>query len=124
MAALIIAVTPFRRRAVDVSHSDLLPRLECSIRGFLTSTWPVSFSRQTAHHYPFQPPSSTTLILPPRAYFHQRGWPAQPVMCVSFRIFRSPRSVLPPASTSYARTTPYFQELLLPSLFHIARPGQ
>src|SRR6266436_7287805 len=73
MAALIIAVTPFRRRAVDVSHSDLLPRLECSLRGFLTSTWPVSFSRQTAHHYPFQPPSSTTLILPLALIFISGG---------------------------------------------------
>jgi hypothetical protein len=35
----------------------VLPRLDCSIRGFTTSTWPVSFSGPTAHHYPFRPSS-------------------------------------------------------------------
>jgi len=62
-AALIIALVPFWRRAIDVSYSDLLPRLDCSIRGFLTSTRPVCFSGLTARHYPFRPPSSASLIV-------------------------------------------------------------
>src|SRR5579859_8266148 len=44
-------------RTVDVFLEYVLPRLNCSIRGCFTSTWPVSFSGQTAHHYLLQPPS-------------------------------------------------------------------
>src|SRR5258708_14329587 len=70
-------------RTVDVFLEYVLPRLNCSIRGCFTSTWPVSFSGQTARHYLLQPPSPVLqriVLLPP---FHFRGRP-KPV--IPFRL--------------------------------------
>src|SRR5258708_7871636 len=69
-------------RTVDVFLEYVLPRLNCSIRGCFTSTWPVSFSGPTARHYLLQPPSPVLqwIVLLPN--FHLLGWP-KPV--ISFR---------------------------------------
>ncbi len=61
-------------RTVDVFLEYVLPRLNCSIRGCFTSTWPVSFSGQSARHYLLQPPSPVLQRIVLR-HFHFRGWP-------------------------------------------------
>src|SRR5689334_19097457 len=75
-------------RTVDVFLEYVLPRLNCSIRGCFTSTWPVSFSGQTAHHYLLQPPSPVLPWIVLLPHFHFREWP-KPVIPLSFGILAS-----------------------------------
>src|SRR5258708_35642919 len=68
-------------RTVDVFLEYVLPRLNCSIRGCFTSTWPVSFSVRTARHHPRHPRSPVLQRIVLLPYCHFRGWtpPAIPV---------------------------------------------
>src|SRR6266852_5362189 len=73
-------------RTVDVFLEYVLPRLNCSIRGCFTSTWPVSFSGQSARHYLLQPPSPVLQWIVLLPHFHLLGWP-KPVIPFRFAIF-------------------------------------
>src|SRR6266446_3860179 len=70
-------------RTVDVFLEYVLPRLNCSIRGCFTSTWPVSFSGQSARHYLLQPPSPVLQWIVLLPHFHLLGWP-KPVIPFRF----------------------------------------
>src|SRR5713101_3638845 len=72
-------------RTVDVFLEYVLPRLNCSIRGCFTSTWPVSFSGQSARHYLLQPPSPVLQWIVLLPHFHLLGWP-KPVIPFRFAI--------------------------------------
>src|SRR6266481_1755053 len=73
-------------RTVDVFLEYVLPRLNCSIRGCFTSTWPVSFSGQSARHYLLQPPSPVLQWIVLLPHFHLLGWP-KPVIPFRLVIF-------------------------------------
>src|SRR6266705_4244589 len=76
-------------RTVDVFLEYVLPRLNCSIRGCFTSTWPVSFSGQTARYYLLQPPSPVLQRIVLLPHFHILGWPKSAAIPFRFVFFVS-----------------------------------